>query len=274
MKQASLIISVYNNTRALELILSSLTIQKNKHFETIIADDGSGKDMRKFIEMFRKSSKLDISHIYHEDKGFRKTKILNSAIKQAKSNYLVFIDGDCIPHSNFMHEHISHKELSTVLCGRRVNLSKRFSDKITPEKILNKEIDKVSLIHVLDSWRGKKVRSTYIEEGFIFKNKLIRKFFSRGEPHIVGCNFSLYKSMMEKINGFDENYTGPGFGEDSDVEYRLRLAGYKFKSVRNLAVLFHLHHTRTVESKQNSRYFDEVRERNEFICKNGLEKLA
>ena len=43
---------------------------------------------------------------------------------------------------------------------------------------------------------------------------------------------------MEKINGFDENYMGPGIGEDSDVEYRLTIAGAEFKSLRNKAVLF------------------------------------
>jgi glycosyltransferase involved in cell wall biosynthesis len=272
MKQASLIISVYNNIRALELILSSLAIQENQNFEVLIADDGSGPNMHKMIEGYKQSSPLTITHIYQDDKGFRKTMILNEAIRQARSNYLIFIDGDCIPHSIFTNEHIAHKETNTVLCGRRVNLSKRFSDRITTEKILKKEIDKVSLKHVLDSWRGKSVRSTHVEEGFIFKNKLLRKFFSKGEPHIVGCNFSLYRSMMEKINGFDENYNGPGVGEDSDIEFRLRLAGYKFKSVRNLAVLFHLHHTHTAESKQNEKYFEEVKQREDYICKNGLIK--
>lgn len=274
MKQGSLIISVYNNIRALELILSALTVQKNQNFEVLVADDGSGPAMHKLVNNFKHNSELTITHVYHDDKGFRKTKILNSAIKQAKSNYLIFIDGDCIPHSNFTNEHIGHKETNTVLCGRRVNLSKRFSDRIAVDNILNREINKVKLTHVLDSWRGKSVRSTYIEEGFILKNKLIRKFFSKGEPHIVGCNFSLYKSMMEKINGFDENYVGPGFGEDSDIEYRLRLAGYKFISVRNLAVLFHLHHPRTAESKKNSNYFDEARQREDFVCKNGLVKYT
>jgi cellulose synthase/poly-beta-1,6-N-acetylglucosamine synthase-like glycosyltransferase len=273
MKQASLIISIYNNIRALELILTALTIQHNKNFEVIVADDGSGEKIHKFINTFKKSSKLDIQHVYHDDKGFRKTKILNSAIKSAKTNYLIFIDGDCIPHSNFTNEHITHKELNTVLCGRRVNLSKRFSDKITVEKILNKGFQKVNITYVLDSWRGKNVRSTFIEEGIVLKNKILRKFFSKSQPHIVGCNFSLYRSMMEKINGFDENYIGPGFGEDSDIEYRLRLAGYKFKSVRNLAILFHLHHTRSVESAQNACYYEQLFDRNDFVCKNGLVKI-
>lgn len=273
MKQASLIISVYNNIRALELILSSLEVQSEQDFEVLIADDGSGNEMVNFIKDYISRSKLDIKHIYQDDDGFRKNMIFNSAIKAAASNYLIFFDGDCVPHTNFVKEHLAQIEPDTVLCGRRVNLSKLFSDRITPNKVMNKEIDKVGISHVLDSWKNRSVRSTAVEEGFIFKNKVLRKFFSKGEPHILGCNFSLHKPMIEKINGFDENYIGPGIGEDSDIEYRLRLAGYNLKSVRNLAVLFHLYHNRTVESKENEAYFMEVQKKNDFICKNGLEKL-
>lgn len=273
MKKATLIISVYNNIRALELILSSLEVQSEKSFEVLIADDGSGNEMVDFVKDYVSRSKLDIKHVYQNDDGFRKNRILNSAIRSSASDYLIFFDGDCIPHTNFVKEHLAQKETDKVLCGRRVNLSKLFSDRITPDKVKNKEIDKVGITHVLDSWKNRSVRSTAVEEGFIFKNKLLRKFFSKGEPHILGCNFSLHKSMMEKINGFDENYVGPGSGEDSDIEYRLRLAGYKLKSVRNLAVLFHLHHRRTVESKQNEAYFMEVQKKNDFVCKNGLKKL-
>jgi GT2 family glycosyltransferase len=232
------------------------------------------KEMHEFINPVRKNSERSINHVYQEDDGFRKTRILNSAIKKANTGYLIFIDGDCIPHSSFTNEHITQRDEGTVLCGRRVNLSKKFSDKITVDRIISGEAEKVNFSHVLDSWRSKSVRSTHIEEGFFITNNALRTFISKGKPRIIGCNFSIYKSMMEKINGFDENYTGPGFGEDTDIEYRLRLAGYKLKSVRNRAVLFHLHHKRTVESHKSAVYFEEVRQRNDFVCKNGLVKLA
>ncbi len=78
--------------------------------------------------------------------------------------------------------------------------------------------------------------------------------------------------MLEKINGFDENYEGPGLGEDSDIEYRLRLTGAKFKSVRNLAVVYHLYHPRTIEQQENMEYFNKVKSQSNFFCKNGLVK--
>ena len=273
MPKASLIISVYKKIHELELILSALTIQSNKNFEVLIADDGSGDNMNKYIKAFQKTSNLAIKHVYQDDIGFRKNKILNSAILQSKTDYIIFIDGDCIPHSSFVNEHITNKKPNTVLCGRRVNLSKRLSEKINKEIILTKEYEKIKFSHFLDSWRDKKIRSTFIEEGLVFKNKSLRKFLSKGAPHIVGCNFSLNKKMMVKINGFDENYIGAGIGEDSDIEFRLRLAGVDFKSIRNLAVLFHLYHNSTAEVKQNYDYFTSVQKRNAFACKNGLVRL-
>jgi hypothetical protein len=62
---------------------------------------------------------------------------------------------------------------------------------------------------------------------------------------MLGSNFSVTKSDLVAINGFDELYDGPGCGEDSDVQFRLSLAGVTGKSLRNLAVQYHVWHPRT-----------------------------
>ncbi len=112
-----------------------------------------------------------------------------------------------------------------------------------------------------------------IEEGFIFKNKTLRKILTNEDEHILGCNFSIEKKLLERINGFDETYEGPGIGEDSDIEYRLRLIGAKFKSVRNLAVQYHLYHKKTIEEQGNMEYFNKVKESGRYYCVNGLIKV-
>ncbi len=271
-KKASLIISVYKKIRELELILNALRIQTFKGFEVLIADDGSGDELSKFILDFKKTSDLDITHVFQDDSGFRKNKILNKAIRNSNYDYLIFIDGDCIPHSDFVRQHLLHRKTNTVLSGRRVNLSKSLSDQISVDRVINKDYEKIRLKHVLDSWR-KNDRTTYIEEGLLIKNKILRKLFSKKEIHIVGCNFSLDKQLIEKINGFDENYVGPGYGEDSDIELRLRRAGAGLKSVRNLAVIFHIHHSITKPSSKNAYYYKTALESDRYICSNGLRNL-
>jgi glycosyltransferase involved in cell wall biosynthesis len=271
--EASLIISVYKKTRELELILYALSIQSYKNFEVIIAEDGRDDNVKKLTESWRSKNIFPIIHLDQEDKGFRKNKILNEAIRKSNTGYLVFIDGDCIPHPEFIESHVMNRSPGTVLCGRRVNLTKKISDEINKEMIVSRSYTKFKVSDVIFSALNRDKINFNIEEGLKIKNTSVRKLITNEDEHILGCNFSISKELIEGINGFDENYTGPGLGEDSDIEFRLRLIDAKFRSVRNLAILYHLYHGKTIEAKENMEYFLEVKKRKEYFCKNGLTKI-
>ncbi len=270
--RVSLIISVYKKLRELELVLSALKEQTEKDFEVIIADDGSGAEIEDFINAFRKDFGYEITFITQEDKGFRKNKILNEAIKVSKSDYLIFLDCDCVPHPDFIKGHAESAEKNTVLIGRRVHLGEKLSGMLNRDFITTKSFKRLSRKAFLDSFRAGD-STIAAEEGLLVRNKFLRSVTKSKNNHIVGCNFSVWKEMMLKINGFDENYVGAGIGEDTDVEYRLGLTGAKFKSVRNLAVVFHLYHPKTKEANTNYDYFHKnVKLKNEFYCRNGIDK--
>jgi len=281
MHYTSIIISVYNKIYELELIFYALSVQSYKFFEIIIAEDGMSADMKKLINDWQNKNKFPIKHLTQEDKGFRKNKILNEAIRNASTDYLIFFDGDCIPHSGFVKAHFENKEENTVLCGRRVNLTKNISSKIKKENILNLDYQKLKISEVIYSALNKNKsedKNGYnfnAEEAIIYKNKILRNIITNNDEHILGCNFSIPKDLLKKINGFDENYEGPGLGEDSDIEYRLRtgVPNAKFKSVRNLAVQYHIYHTKTIEEEENMKYFNSVKSKKEFFCRNGLIKV-
>jgi glycosyltransferase involved in cell wall biosynthesis len=272
MHKLSVIISVYNKIHELELILAALEHQSFHDFEVIIADDGSGTEMQEFIDRKKKKSKLKINHLWQEDKGFRKNKILNKSITSSQSDYLIFLDGDCLPHSDFINEHYKNRSAKTVLCGSRVNMSKKLSQAITLDAIRSKEYEGGMLGKIIDSFRDKDSRSTYVEEGIYIGSDIIHKII-RKRPRLIGCNFSVPKELMLKINGFDENYTGAGVGEDSDIEFRLKLAGAEFESVRNKAIVYHFYHPHTKENKENYAYFEKVKQSNTMLCQNGIDKL-
>jgi GT2 family glycosyltransferase len=59
---------------------------------------------------------------------------------------------------------------------------------------------------------------------------------------IYGCNWAILKQHLVAINGFDEDYEMAGFGEDTDVEWRLEKFGVTLKSTRNKAIVYHLFH--------------------------------
>ncbi len=271
-KKATVIISVYNRVRELELIFAALKIQTFMNFEVIISDDGSGEGMKDLVMSFIDNSELSVKHVWHEDKRFRKNMILNQSIRSSKTPYLIFFDGDCLPHSDFVKAHVENMEENTVLCGRRVNLSKNISESLTVESITSKQYERSLKKYFLSSFSKNEDQSVNVEEGLHIKNKVVRKVLLKEKASILGSNFSLPKSLIEKINGFDENYIGAGVGEDSDIEHRLILAGAKLRSLRNLAIQYHLYHKSTVESDVNLKYLGKVKTRNDFFCENGLVK--
>jgi glycosyltransferase involved in cell wall biosynthesis len=273
MYKLSLIVSVYKKINKLKLILYALGIQTFKDFEIIIADDGSGKEMDDFVEDFKRNSGLKINYLTQPHNGFGKNRILNQAIRNSNTRYLIFLDGDCVPHSDFIKAHFENIKKDTVLCGRRVFLGEKLSSMFNKEYVLNKIYQKNNFKILIDSFKKEK-SSKYFEEGLVFKNKLLRKSFNLRKNHILGCNFSVQKDLMEKINGFDENYNGAGIGEDTDIEYRLSLINAKFLSVRNLAIVYHLYHEKTVEEKTNYEYFhNNISKSGNYFCKNGLIKV-
>jgi glycosyltransferase involved in cell wall biosynthesis len=274
MGNASVIVSVYKKTKELELVLYALSVQTHKNYEIIIADDGSGEEISKIVQKFRNILSNKIILLTQADKGFRKNKILNESIRKSKTDYLIFIDGDCIPHSEFVKVHIDNIEENTALCGRRVLLGKELSSSITKENILSLKYQKIGTKHLLDAVKNSKDSSRNLEEGLLIKRDFLRKPLRRKDVHIMGCNFSLHKELIKKINGFDESYIGPGIGEDSDLEFRLGLLGTKFKSIRNLAIQYHLYHEKTIEERKNYDYFQKVKEKNNYLCSNGLNKLG
>ena len=159
-------------------------------------------------------------HICQEDKGFRKNKILNKDIATANSNYIIFIDADCIPHSRFVEEHISYSKKGNCLTGRRVNLSHKYTQILSPQKVKEGVIEKNNFALIKDGLFGE---SFYVEKGFYFKSRSLRKIFNKKERGLLGCNFSLFKKDMLNINGFDERYHAPTNWENSEVQCRLEL---------------------------------------------------
>lgn len=252
----SLIISFYNKVDYLKRILAALERQTFKDFEVIIADDGSSSDVVESIAAIRKSSVIPIQHVWHEDIGFRKTAILNKAIVSSRSEYLIFIDGDCVPHYKFVEEHFDNREPSVVLAGRRANISKKLADVLTEENIRAGIMERNFALNVLlDGLLGKSthtIKGTYVKSGFL------RRFLNRKVTGVLGSNFSIHKADMVAINGFDERYQAPAVGEDTDIEARLRWNNVRVKMIKNIAVQFHFDHPKLKRSQANEDIFKKV----------------
>lgn len=266
----SLIIAVYNKPEILRFVLAGCSRQSMKKFEIIVADDGSGPAVKQVIEDARRRWALSITHLWHEDHGWQKNTMLNNAIRASQSSYLAFIDGDCIPGRDFLLDHWQQREERKVLLGRRVEASRRWSESLTVEKITPGEFEHYGWNEWMDGFRGDALR---IEDGIRMPAAWLRRLLLRNVRGMLGSNFSIAKEHLVSINGFDELYNGPGCGEDSDIQYRLSLIGITGKSLRNLAIQYHVWHPLTKGSDACWDRFAMVKRTTEPRCRMGLERM-
>lgn len=237
----SVIISFYNKTELLKYIFAGLEKQTFTDFEVVISDDGSRDSVVAEVQELMKTSPLETQHVWHEDDGFRKNIILNKSVVKSKGEYLVFIDGDCLPHPKFLEEHWNLRQNGVTVAGRRINLSAAISGQISIDKIKSGYLGgKITYDIVMDAMRNK---NPHWENAIRIQNKLLRKFFLKvKDKGILGCNFGLHKADLLEVNGFDERFVHPGCGEDSDVDIRLRNTGKKTKMYKHLITVYHIFH--------------------------------
>jgi GT2 family glycosyltransferase len=268
--KVTLIISVYKDVESLKTILEALKFQTHKDFEILISEDGESEQMRDFLRGYEHPN--SIVHSTHPDVGWRKNQALNNALRRSSGDYLIFIDGDCVPNRHFIESHIRFAAPQTIVAGRRVKLGPKytafFKAGIKNLKSLEKKV-------VVDFMAMKKDGARFYEEGiYINPDSLLGRLLRRRKFRTMkGCNMSFYKRDIEAINGFDEDYILPAIGEDIDLIWRFEMAGYKFQSVKNFAVQYHLHHRENwTDNSVNEKIMLEKMERKEFVCKNGLSR--
>lgn len=268
---ASIILATYQWPEALALVLSGLLTQSEKNFEVVIADDGSDERTKRTIAEYEERAFFPIRHHWQENKGFRKSRILNQAIADAKGRVLIFLDGDCVPHREFVAQHIALQDGKHYVAGRRVDLSKEFTAKLSPERIERGMLNGVAsgLFRLfLDSLRKK--GSKPFHRAYMVKNPLFRKI--SGLEKVVdlkGCNFSALREHLIAIDGFDESYEGYG-REDTDVELRLLNLGLKIRSAKNLCLQFHLWHEPRGFTPANETLLDEVKQSKRVKARRGI----
>ena len=235
----SVIISTYNAFEWLEKTLNGYEVQTFKDFEIVIADDGSNKEIQSRIENYIKSTALQISHVWHEDNGFQKTRILNKALLHCKGDYIIMSDGDCIPRKDFIEVHKEYRKPGHFLSGGYFKLPMETSLFISRDDIFKQKCFDIDWLkqHGLQSsgFKNQKLTTTG------FKAKLLNSI-TPTTPSWNGHNSSGWKTDILEINGFDERMQYGG--EDRELGERLVNAGVKPIQIRYSAICVHLDHSR------------------------------
>ena len=248
----TVILSTYNQAEWLEKVITGYSAQTFRNFELVIADDGSGEATRLLVEDKQRNGDLEIHHLWQQDKGFRKTEILNKAIQQAHHDYLVFSDGDCIPRNDFLAQHVAFSERGYYLSGGYCKLPMSASKKIDEQNIRDQRAFDPAWL----SRNGAKSARFNLKLNARGAVSILLNKLSRTVTSWNGHNSSGWRDDILKVNGFDERM-GYG-GEDWEMGLRLQNLGIRAKRIRYNAICVHLDHVRSYETEESHKLNESI----------------
>ena len=232
----SVIVTTYNREDALEAVLSSLSRQSDRGFEVVVADDGSRATTAAVVERWRPRLGVPLDHVWQMNCGFRAAEIRNRAILVCHGDYCIFLDGDCIAPADFVATHRRLAERGWFVTGNRVLLSSTLtaavlSDDLRPET------------WSAPGWIRQRLRGGVNRLAAVLRLPLgpLRKLRSGQWRGARSCNLAIWRSDLERVDGFDAWFSGWG-REDSDLLIRLLRCGLRRKDGRFATGVIHLWH--------------------------------
>ncbi len=234
----SVIVSTYNSEAWLEKVLLGFNCQSFRDFEVIIADDGSAAPTRELLQRMQEKVFYPIVHVWQEDDGFQKSRILNKAVVACNTEYIIMTDGDCIPRRDFVEVHYINKEEGYFISGGYYMLPMNISLLITPEDIEQQRCFDINWL------KEKGIPKTFMNNKLTARG-LAARFLNAITPTNAswnGHNSSGWKKDILNVNGFDERMQYGG--QDRELGERLFNFGIKSKQLRYSAVCVHLDHKR------------------------------
>ena len=268
----SVIVPVYNRLEHLRALFLCLLRQKKQADELIITDDGSSQKVLDFIGDLIPEAKFKVKHIYQEDKGFRKTRALNNAVRNSSGDLLIFCDQDLIFGEEYVETIAGNIKENIFLMGRAHTLKREEKDFVLEniEKINSYE----EIVKNLPDSYIPTIKKMLNEDK---RRRLLKTFkLAKRGIKLVGMSYALMKNAYIKVNGYDENYIGWG-QEDDDFGNRLTVAGINGKELVTKNIQLHLWHysdPTKVHSSNEEYYYkrkEEIFSKKDFYCEKGYE---
>lgn len=261
-------IPFYERLEHLKCCLDSLRSCSPDFDEVLVTDDGSSEQtVRRLKEMIHRYS-FPIRHIWQPRQGFRVAAARNNGIRQARGDYLIFIDSDLMVLPGAIK---AHKRLAKP--GRFVAGHCKYLTEEQSARVLQSSISPSLLESLYKSSSDREIMKQH--RRFIKRTFLMRLRLARPKKQSLGGHFSVHGRDIEYVNGYDENFVGWG-GEDEDLGIRLVRAGIFGRSAIRYARALHVWHPKELgdihwTKGPNVDYFENMNR--PFFCENGLIKV-
>jgi GT2 family glycosyltransferase len=204
----SIIIPTYNRPQSLTNCLQGIASIDYPHncFEVIVVDDGSQMLLDTVVQPFQ--NQINLTLISQANRGPATAR--NTGAKQAKGQFLAFIDDDCKPAINWLQ----------VLESQLIV----YSDNLIGGCIINAIPDNIYAT-------ASQALLDYIYASY--DKTMFPKFFTSN-------NIALSAEKFHAIGGFDTNFPLAA-AEDREFCDRWLSQGYKMRYVKS-AIVYHAHH--------------------------------
>jgi len=237
--KVSLILSTYNWPQALTLSLLSACQQNYPDYEIVVADDGSDDSTAQAIAQVQAKTGKTILHARHTDNGFRLAMIRNRAVAKSNGEYLIFVDGDCLLHPEFITDHVWLAQSGWFVAGSRVQFAPDVTARLLAQPEILPDIHRTALLKL---WLQGQIRRIHPILKWPF-NTLRHGRKTRWQG-AVGCNIAVWRRDFEAVNGFNNDFIGWG-REDSEFVMRLIHNGILRKDGKLGSYVLHLHHKKS-----------------------------
>lgn len=201
----SIVVPVYNRPQEVKELLQSMVEQTDKDFEVVIVEDGSDAKCDLICKNYR--DKLDINYFYKENSGPGQSR--NYGCQQAKGNYYIFLDSDCILPPNYVE--IVKKEMKNNPVDAFGGPDRAHPDFTLLQKAINYSMT-----------------SLFTTGGIRGKSEKFDKFYPRS------FNMGYSDLVFQTTQGFSKMR----FGEDIDMSIRILKNGFQTKLFKE-AFVYH-----------------------------------
>jgi glycosyltransferase involved in cell wall biosynthesis len=242
----SVVVTTYNRPDALEAVVEGLFAQDDQNVEIIIADDGSKEETRALVDALRARSPVPLLHVWQPDDGFRAAMARNRATLASSGEYVVFMDGDCVPQRDFIAQHRKLARPGYLVSGSRVLLSPAFTQRVLGMRLNLQALETREKLRLRRDGDINKVLQLLVKWPDLGRES--KRFTWR---RIKSCNLAVWRKDLDTVNGFDESFTGWGH-EDSDLVVRLFNAGVLRKDGAFATEVFHLWHKEAQRDQETS----------------------
>jgi glycosyltransferase involved in cell wall biosynthesis len=236
--KVAVVLSTYNQPTYLRLVLEGYARQERRPDRILIADDGSTVATGEMLVSAARETGLTLHHLWHPDRGFRKTEILNHAIRLAEEDLLIFSDGDCIPRADFVRGHLSLTREGSFVSGGYLKLPAATTEKVSLNAIASGELFSYRWLRSHGWAPGRRALRLLSSEPLA--RTLDRLTPTR--PTWNGHNASTLRRNLLAVNGFDLDMRYGG--DDRVLGDRLLNSGIRGVQARFRLPVVHLDHGR------------------------------